>query len=281
METALKTRRASASIVTAVVAALAAMSISLSAAQWIRYPTAGIPKTPDGKPNLSAPPPRTADGKPDLSGMWEPEKTRPCPPDGCEDMPVGEQFLNIGWGLKGGLPYQPWASDLVKARMEQNGKDDPGSHCLPTGIVKMHTTPLFRKIIQIPGLVVILYERNTSYRQIFTDLRPLPADVQLPSYTGFSSAKWEGDTLVVQTSGFKDGLWLDRHGSPMTDAARVTERFRRVNYGKLEIEVTVDDTKAYTRPWTIKLNQFLVLDMELLDYVCLENERDIPRLVGK
>jgi hypothetical protein len=195
-------------------------------------------------------------------------------------MPFGQQFLDAGWGLKGGLPYRPWAAELVKARMAENGKDDPTSHCLPGGVLKMHTTPLLRKIVQTPGLIVILNEHNAEYRQIFTDGRPLPEDPQ-PSWNGYSSGKWDGDTLVVQTNGFRDGLWLDRNGSPMTDAARMTERFRRVNYGKLEIEVTVDDPKAYHTRWTIKLNQFIVLNTELLDFVCLENEKDMPHLVGK
>jgi len=195
-------------------------------------------------------------------------------------MPFGQQFLDAGWGLKGGLPYLPWAADLVKARMAENGKDDPTSHCLPGGVLRMHTTPLLRKIIEIPGLTVILSERNTEFRQIFTDGRPLPHDPQ-PSWNGYSAGKWDGDTLVVHTNGFRDGLWLDRNGSPMTSAAKMTERFRRVNYGKLEIEVTVDDPKAYMAPWTIKLNHFIVLNTELLDFVCLENEKDIPHLVGR
>jgi hypothetical protein len=195
-------------------------------------------------------------------------------------MPFGQQFLDAGWSLKGGLPYRPWAAELVKARMAENGKDDPTSRCLPGGVLRMHTTPLLRKIIEVPGLLVILNERDTAYRQIFTDGRPLPQDPQ-PSWNGYSSGKWDGDTLVVQTIGFRNGLWLDRNGSPMTEAARMTERFRRVNYGKLEIEVTVDDPKAYTAPWTIKLNQLIVLNTELLDFVCLENEKDVPHLVGK
>ena len=195
-------------------------------------------------------------------------------------MPIGEEFVNIGWGVKGGLPLQPWAAAILKERTEQNGKDDPTTHCRPGGIINIHTTPLFSKFIQIPGLLVILNERNASYRQIFTDGRPLPA-VDLPSFNGFSSGKWEGDTLIVETMGFKDGLWLDHNGSPMTDAAKVTERFRRVNFGKLEIEVTVDDPKAYTKPWTVKLNHFIVLDTELIDYICLENEKDVQRLTGR
>ena len=248
--------------------------------QWLSYPTPGVPRTAGGKPDLAAPAPKTIDGKPDLSGIWEIEHNRPCPPEGCADMEVGQEFVNIGWSLKGGLPYRPWAADLVKTRIAQNGKDDPGSHCLPTGIVKMHTTPLYRKIVQIPGLVIILNERNTSYRQIFTDGRPMPR-IDQPTFDSYSSGKWDGDTLVVETTGFSDGLWLDRDGSPMTDGARITERFRRVNYGKLEIEMTVDDAKAYTAPWTVTLNQFIRPDTDLLNYTCLENEQDIPHLVGK
>jgi len=266
-------------IVTGVIAALCASSVTVSA-QWLKYPTAGVPRTSEGRPDLSAPAPRAPDGKPDLSGMWDIEHNRPCPPGGCADMEVGQEFVNIGWSVKGGLPYQPWASEARKARMEQNGKDDPSTHCLPRGVVKSHTSPLFRKIVQVPGLVVILSEANASYRQIFTDGRPLP-EIEQPSFNGYSSGRWDGDTLVVQTIGFKDGLWLDRSGSPMTDAAKMTERFKRVSYGKLEIEVTVDDPKAYTGPWTVKLNHFIVVDTELLDYICLENEKSLIHLVGK
>jgi hypothetical protein len=140
----------------------------------------------------------------------------------------------------------------------------------------MHTLAL----ILCVGLLVILNEQNASYRQIFTDARPLPVDPS-PSWNGYSSGKWEGDTLVVQTTGFRDGLWLDTGGSPLTENARVTERFRRVNYGTLEIELTVDDAKAYTKPWTIKVMQILAPDTELLDYICLENEKDVGHLVGK
>jgi hypothetical protein len=250
-------------------------------AQWRHYPTAGVPRTPNGLPDLAAPGPRTADNKPDLSGIWEMESKRPCPAIGCFDQQVGEQFLNIGWGIQGGLPYQPWAAEAVKARMEQNGKDDPTTHCLPGSIVQLHTSPFLRKIVQTPGLIIILNEHNISFRQIFTDGRPLPDDVQLPSFYGFSSAQWEGDTLIVQTSGFRDGQWLDRNGNPITDAAKVIERIRRPTYGKLEIEVTVDDPKAYTALWTTKIVHSLVVDTDLVDYVCLENEKDIPDLVGK
>ncbi len=249
------------------------------AAQWLDYPTAGVPRLPNGKPNLAAPAPRAANGKPDLSGIWGWEDNRPCPPAGCDDVKVGQEFINIGWGVKGGLPYQPWAADLVKQRRADNAKDDPQSHCLPRGALRILTDGTLKKLIQSSGVLVILSERNASYRQIFTDGRPLPGD-PAPSWNGYSSGKWEGDTLVVHTVGFRDGLWLDAAGSPMTEAAKMTEKFRRPNYGTLEIEITVDDPKAYTAPWTVKLKQPLVVDTDLLDYICLENEKDAKHFVG-
>lgn len=253
---------------------------TLLASQWLKYPTAGVPQTPSGLPNLGAPAPRTADDKPDSSGIWEADNTAPCPPDGCPDMPGSREFANIGARLPGGLPYQPWAADLVKKRMSDNGKDDPVTRCKPAGALRLLTYPPYRKIVQLPGLMVIMSERDVTFRQIFTDGRALPKDPQ-PSFNGYSSGHWDGDTLVVQTTGFRDGMWLDRSGSPMTDAAKLTERFRRVNFGNLEIEITLDDPKAYTAPWTVKLNQFIVLNTELLEYFCQENEKDLTHLIGK
>jgi hypothetical protein len=249
-------------------------------AQWLQYPTKGVPRTAAGAPDLNAPTPRDADGKPDFSGIWEPVKNRRCPPNGCFDMEVSEEFFNIGWSLKNGLPYQAWAAAAVKQRTEQNGKDDPVTHCRPPSVLQLHTTPQLRKILRLPDLLVILSEFAVGYRQIFTDGRPLPTDPN-PSFSGYSSGTWEGDTLVVQTIGLKDGQWMDRNGSPLTDAAKLTERFRRVNYGRMEIQVTVDDPKAYTAPWTVTLAYTIVLDTDLLEYVCTENERDAPHLVGK
>lgn len=249
-------------------------------AQWLTYPTAGVPRLPNGSPNFQAPTPRTADNKPDFSGIWEPEKNRPCPPDGCADMQVPLEFMNIGHSLKDGPPYQPWALDARKSRVEQNGKDDPVSRCLPGGIVKLHTTPQLRKFIQIPGLIITLNEMDATYRQIFTDGRPLPP-IGTPAFKGYSIGKWEGDTLVVESTGFPDGEWLDRNGSPLTDAAKITERIRRVNFGRMEIELTIDDPKAYTKPWTITMIHTIVLDTELMDYICTENEKDIGHMVGK
>jgi hypothetical protein len=187
---------------------------------------------------------------------------------------MSEQFLDFGWGMAGGLPYQPWAAELVKQRSVANGKDDPTSHCFPGGIIRLHTYPTFNKIIQTPSLIVILSEREVTYRQIFLDGRPLPVD-PLPTWKGYSVGRWEGDTLVVESSGFRsEGIWLDRKGSPLTEAAKITERIRRPNYGQLDIQVTVNDPKAYTAPFTVMLNQYVATDTELLDFVCLENHKE-------
>jgi hypothetical protein len=144
----------------------------------------------------------------------------------------------------------------------------------------MHSQPMPRKILQLPGLITILFEKNNEYRQIFTDGRALPLDPE-PAWRGYSSGEWQADSLLVQTIGFRDGLWADTDGNPLTDAAKVTERFRRPSYGTLEIEITVDDPKAYTAPWTVKIHQHIMLDTDLLEYVCLENEQDRAHLVGK
>jgi hypothetical protein len=260
-------------------------------AQWLHYPTAGIPRTPDGKPNLTAPGPRTAEGKPDFSGIWVTGNPVPCDPvkgadllDCDAELPIAREAIDIGYSLSGGLPYRPWAAALVKEREKNEGKDDPHVRCLPLTVPRDYGLPHLQKIVQTPGLLLILDEWNAEYRQIFTDGRPLPVDPQ-PSWSGYSSAKWDGDTLVVHTIGFRDDLWLDLKGSPLTEAAKLTERFRRPNYGALEIELTVDDPKAYTKPWTVTIKKALMPDTELLDEICLENEKsyqhylDIPKRV--
>jgi hypothetical protein len=260
-------------------------------AQWLHYPTAGIPRTPDGKPNLTAPGPRTAEGKPDFSGIWITGNPVPCDPvkgadllDCDAELPIAREAIDIGYSLSGGLPYRPWAAALVKEREKNEGKDDPHVRCLPLTVPRDYGLPHLQKIVQTPSLLLILDEWNAEYRQIFTDGRPLPVDPQ-PSWSGYSSAKWDGDTLVVHTIGFRDDLWLDLKGSPLTEAAKLTERFRRPNYGGLEIELTVDDPKAYTKPWTVTIKKALMPDTELLDEICLENEKsyqhylDIPKRV--
>jgi len=261
------------------VAVFAVFSVPLCA-QWLHYPTAGIPKKLDGSRDLGAPAPRAADGKPDLSGIWEPAGQAAPEPVNPAIQRRDSQFWNIGGGLEGGLPYQPWAAELRKAREAEQSKDNPDVRCLPLGILQMHAHPFPRRIVQVPGYIAILHERDMEYRQIFTDGRALPKDPE-PSWNGYSTGKWEGDTLMVETNGLRDGLWADYNGSPITSAAKITERFRRLNYGTMEIEVTVDDLKAYTKPWTVKLKQSIVLDADLLEYVCLENEKDLSHMVGK
>src|SRR5215472_3759285 len=246
-------------------------------AQWLNYPTPGIPRTNDGKPDLSGPTPRTRDGKPDLSGLWEASTEGATYAPTAGGLLLSPELVDIGARFKDDLPFRSWARDLKNARKADNGRDRPIARCLPPGILLGHTFPMPRKMVQIPGLVIILSEWDTAYRQIFTDGRPLPVDPQ-PSFNGYSSGKWEGDTLVVQTIGFRDDLWADETGTPITDAARITERFRRLNFGKLEVEVTVDDAKAYTGPWTVKLSQSFKPDTDLLETVCLENERDARHL---
>ena len=249
------------------------------AAQWLKYPTPNVPRTADGRPNLEAPAPRLADGRPDFSGVWRLDS--PCPTGVCGGEYVGgREFGNLGVSLKEGLPYQPWAAKLVAERREQLGRDDPVGFCKPGGAVRILTFPPFRKFLQPPGLFVILSERDVTYRQIFLDGRPLPED-PTPTPNGYSVGRWDGDTLVVQTVGLRDGTWLDRMGSPMTEAAKMTERFRRVNYGRVDVELTIDDPKAYTQPWTVTLRQRIVLDTELLDYHCMDNEKDAAHMVGK
>jgi hypothetical protein len=189
-------------------------------------------------------------------------------------------FFDLMFGLGERPPYQPWAGELAARRRSEFSKDNPDARCLPLGPLQMLAHPLPKKILQTPGLLVILHERNAEFRQIFLDGRRLPEDPQ-PSWWGYSSGRWEGETLVIETAGLRDGLWADFKGSPLTDRATMTERVRRPSYGRLEILVTVDDPKAYTRPWTVQLNQQLALDTDLLDYTCLENEKDVAHLVGK
>jgi hypothetical protein len=261
-------------------------------AQWPAFPTAGVPKTADGKANLTAPAPRTPDGKPDLSGIWKfvdsPDaRSGPAPAAGARSSGIGVrvpgllQFFDIGSTLKDGLPFQRWAAELRNQRVADNNKDNPDAHCLPIGLGQLDTHPEPRKIIQSPGLIVILYEANAGVRQIFLDGRPLPGKDAEPWWYGYSTGKWDGDTLVVQTSGFRDDGWLDVEGSPLTESGKMTERFRRVNYGNMEIEITVDDPKAYTKPWTVKVHHRIMLDTELIEFVCQENEKDASHLTGK
>ncbi len=270
---------------------LAGVGVTLCA-QWPSYPKARVPRTPDGKVDLKAAAPRTTDGHPDFSGIWRfvdsPDARRaPPPPPGIGTIGIGlrgaglNQFFDIGSTLPDGLPFQPWAAELRRQRVAANNKDNPDAHCLPLGLMQLHTHPEPRKIIQTPAVVLILYEANGGIRQIFTDGRPLPPSGAEPWWYGYSTAKWDGDALVVESNGFRDDVWLDVEGSPMTEAAKMTERFRRPNFGNMEIQITVDDPKAYTRPWTVLVHHVLMPDTELIEFVCNEDEKDVPHLTGK
>ena len=257
--------------------AVSVLLASTVLAQWPSRPTPGVPRTPDGRPNLAALAPRTSDGKSDLSGIWQilpgtaGRNAKPIePPPGT---PPVAMFWNIGRGFKDGLPFQPSAAETLKKRMADDSKGNPDAWCLPMGLMQLHNHPGPRKIVQTPGLIVIMYEGNSGLRQIFLDGRPLPNNDPQPWWYGYSTGRWEDDTLVVQTTGFRDDGWLDVDGSPLTDAAKWTERFRRPSFGRLEIDVTIDDPKAYTKPFTVRVNQQIMLDTELIEFVCNENEQ--------
>lgn len=268
----------------AIVGAAILFSVTLSA-QWPLHPV-GVPKGPDGKPNLTAPTPRMPDGKPDFSGVWYVN-------------PGVTSFGNAGAGLKEGLPFQPWAADLQKKRAAEGGLNDPDGLCLPQGLLQYHIDPQPLKIVQTPKQMLIIYESNYGLRTIYMDGRTLPALGQVqPFWHGYSVGRWDADTLVVESNNFRGvdpnelrggaepdsfhGVgWLDHRGSPYTEAMKVTERFRRVNYGRLEIEFTVDDPKAYTRPFTVKIEQRIAADgQELIEFICHENQMFL-KLTGR
>ena len=255
---------------------IACVGVTLSA-QW-RVATKGVPLTPDGKPNYSAPIPKMPDGTtPDLSGVWDVEK-QPCTQatlDCIEPAPVG--FIDSATGAAEAPPLQPWAEALFR-RYADDASLDPNLRCLPHAPSRMWVHFVMRKIIQMPDSLMILDEYMGQYRQIFLDGRSLPKDPE-PMFKGYSVGRWEGNTLVVETIGIKDN-WFNGQGYPLTEQARIIERIRRLDYGNLEVEVTVDDPKAYTRPWTRTIKLSLVLDMDLLEYICNENEKDLQIIIN-
>jgi hypothetical protein len=232
-------------------------------AQWLNYPTPGTPRLADGRPNLSAPAPRTTDGKPDLSGVWR---------------GAGPLYrFNIAQDLKPG-DVQPWAEALFLQRVRDARKDSPLARCLPVS-VPFHNFFNLVRIVQTPALTVMLYESpNSPHRTIFTDGRDLPKDPN-PTWLGYSIGRWEGDTFVITTAGFNDRAWLDSGGHPQTESLRIIERMRRRDFGHMDFEITIDDPKAFTRPFTIKTERLLAADTDLLEDVC-ENERDLQRMSG-
>jgi hypothetical protein len=236
-------------------------------AQWVKVPAAKIPLGADGKPNLTAPAPRLSDGKPDLSGIWE---------------PISPKYLrDLAADLKPGeVPYQPWAKALVDSRADgSHAREESDANCLPQGIPKIAAAPAPWKIIQSSGNIVILHEAFNLWRQVFLDGRQFEEDLN-PSWLGYSIGKWDGDTLVVDSKGFNGKTWLDQAGKPTTEALHVTERYRRKNFGTMEIQITIDDAKAYTKPWTVSEDVRLVLNTDLLEFICNENNRDLVHLPG-
>ena len=234
-------------------------------AQWPEAPNKSIPRNQDGSPNLTAPAPRKANGQPDLSGIWM--------------VPGLKYLINIAADLKD-VPFQPWAAAEYKRRMDDRGKDDPNNFCLPSIIPEKVAVTSPWKIVETPGVTLILYESRTIFRQVFTDGRSLPKDPN-PTWQGYSIGKWDGDTFVVESGGFNGKGWLDTNGHPVTDALHVTERYRRKDFGHMDVEITIDDPKAYTKPWTIHENPELQADTELIEYICEENNRDVGHFVGK
>jgi hypothetical protein len=251
-------------------------------AQWPEHKDPRAPRTPDGKVDLNGPTPRTAEGKPDFSGVWrnvgrpqgEPRETV-----SLDEKPLAT-FRDIGAGFKDGLPLRPWAKELLQKRMADNSKDNPDVWCLPLGNQQFNVHTFPRKIIQAKDVVLLLYETHQGIRQVLMNGRQLPTNDPQPWFYGYSVGRWDGDTLVVETSGFRDGGWLDINGSPLTEQGRTIERFRRPNFGTIEIEQTIDDPKAYTRPFTTRLTWRLMPDTEIIEMVCLENNQSIHHLVG-
>ena len=265
----------------AIVAILAVPALSFG--QWLKYPTDGVPKNADGTPNRNAPTPRLPNGKPDFSGLWHATNPARCGGGGSQFIECGNEIGgsplggNLGRNLPEGLPYQPHAAKLAKERRADDSRDDPHVRCLPDNPPRAWTLPHLTKIMQTPKQLALLYEVNAMYRQIFTDERPFPED-PTPTWNGYSVGAWEGDALVVRTQGFRDDLWIDTGGSPMSDIAKMTERITRPNYGTLNIELTIDDPKNYTKPFTVSLSQHIELDTELVDEFCLENEKSYERM---
>ena len=256
-------------------------------AQWIRYPTPGIPRTADGKPNVSAPAPRAADGKPDLSGLWHVEPTplaemkRLFGADmdkvsvpGMEPDTISKYAINILQDFKPeDAPMRPAAAALFRRRLEGAADVFSATYCLPAGIPLSTLVSEVAKIVQTPGLTLIMLEVDSAVRQIYTDGRPHPVD-RNPSWLGYSVGKWEGDVFVVDTVGFNDKTWLDAIGHPHSEGMHLVERYRRRDFGHLDVEITIDDPQMYTKPFTIKVTHLLQADTDILEYFCNENEKD-------
>lgn len=233
-------------------------------AQWTKIPS-NVPKGKDGKPNLTAPAPKLPDGKPDFAGIWQ--------------APGPKYLRNINGDMKiEDVPFTAWGKALYDQRKDgSQAKYESDANCLPQGVPKINATPVPLKFVQTPGYVVIVYEAFNLWRQVFLDGREVVKDPN-PTWLGYSVGRYEGDALVVETTGFNAKTWLDQAGMPLSESMKVTERFRRPDFGHMEIQVTLDDPKAYTRPWTVTEPLNLLLDTELLEFICSENEKDQPHM---
>jgi hypothetical protein len=274
------------------IAILCTAAVTVAHAQWLNYPAAGIPRNKDGKPNLSARAPRAADGKPDLSGVWTTDGSPPGEMDrlfpflgelavpGDDPRFFPKYFVNVFADYRDeDVPIKPEALKVFLARAKALGKDNPTSHCLPAGIPMGDLLPVPRRFIQLPTLMVILYEGVNPQRMIYLDGRK--HSIEQPSWLGYSVGKWEGDTLVVDTRGFNDRGWLDAFGHPRTEALHIVERFTRRDFGHMEVRMTLEDPGAYTKPFSIRFTQTLTPDTDVIESVCAENEKDRQHLVGQ
>ena len=277
------------------IAILAAGTISVAPAQWLNYRHPKTPRTKHGKPDLSARAPRASDGKPDLSGVWESE---PSPPEelkrlfgdlgevavpGDDPRTFSKYVFNILADFKRDeSPMRPEAVALFEPRVKSLGRDGSASHCLPGGIplVEGLGDPYPYKIVQAPGIIVAMYEIDGTHRQIYTDGRKHTANPE-PSWLGYSTGRWEGDTLVVDTVGFNDKTWLDAFGHPHSEALHLTERYRRRDFGHMDLQITIDDPKMYTRPFTVSYAHRLLPDTDIIETVCTENEKDRQHMTGR
>jgi hypothetical protein len=250
----------------AVVCLVGSFTAAAASAQFLHVPKSGLPRTAAGEPDLSGPFPRLPDGTPDLTGPWS-----------SKDNTLAR---DIAAGVEGEVPLQPWAKALFDERKTgSHSREDPDANCLPQGVPKIDAVAYPWKMIRTPGSIVIIYEAFNLWRQIFMDGRQVSPDAN-PTWQGYSVGHWDGDTLVVDTRGFNGRAWLDQLGRPTTEALHVTERFRRRDLGHMDIDVTIDDPKAYTHPFSLTEHVFLRPDTDLLEFICNENNRDLPHLPG-
>lgn len=241
-------------------------------AQWLNHPSPAIPRSPDGTPNLSAPAPKAPDGKPDLSGIWAAE----CAVQGRDACFTRSLFFDLARDLNPTeVQMTPWAQSIQAQRQARNHVDDPYGYCLPPGTPRINFGGGPFKILHTPQVTALLYETlaGMTFRQVFTDGRSHPQSPE-PTWLGYSVGRWDGDVFVVETTGFKDGGWLDTlKGRPHSDALRVTERFRRTDFGHTQLSITIDDPKAFLKPWTVQTQLTLLPDTELVEAFCDNHDK--------